>query len=282
MVQHADDKTAHGHHDDIHSDAHMVKIWVILLVLLVISILGPELGNIWITLITAFGIAFIKAGLVVKHFMHLTIEKPVVRYMLVTCLVFMVLFFAGVSPDVLRHEGRNWSNLAAAEAIARAQQEAAQEKAAHGEEGQMPEPKDPMPVWETPSRPPQPKWEELTSDESKKDWLMTAGENIYLEGSANAPGSACAACHKPDGTGYAYLAESLVGAKQELGNCKQIAQVIRQGTTAQISPTEGGVARKAFMPPYKTLNDHEIAAVASYIRIAWGNELGICTPEAIK
>jgi 4-alpha-glucanotransferase len=31
-----------------------------------------------------------------------------VVYLLTTVLVFMLLFFAGVAPDVMKHEGRNW------------------------------------------------------------------------------------------------------------------------------------------------------------------------------
>lgn len=100
-----------GHHG--HPDSHYVKIWGILCVLLVVSVLGPEAGNLILTLITAFGIAFVKAWMVMKYFMHLDVEKPIVHYILITCLVFMVLFFAGVAPDVMEHDGDSWENLAA-------------------------------------------------------------------------------------------------------------------------------------------------------------------------
>ena len=60
---------------------HYVKIWALLLVLLVISILGPMLEIKILTLITAFGIAIVKALLVAAYFMHLNIEK---RYVLVS------------------------------------------------------------------------------------------------------------------------------------------------------------------------------------------------------
>jgi caa(3)-type oxidase subunit IV len=100
-----------------HSPRHYVKIWAILCVLLVLSIAGPELGIPVVTLLTAFGIAFVKAYLVCKHFMHLDTERPVVRYMLVTSLMFMLLFFAAVSPDVLNHNGMRWENLAAKQSV---------------------------------------------------------------------------------------------------------------------------------------------------------------------
>ena len=100
-----------------HTPAHYVRIWVILCVLLVVSIAGPELGIPIVTLITAFGIAFVKAYLVCKHFMHLDTERPIVRYILITSLMFMLLFFAAVSPDVLNHNGMRWENTAAKAAV---------------------------------------------------------------------------------------------------------------------------------------------------------------------
>jgi len=112
----ADHGGGDGHHG--HPDSHYVKIWGILCVLLVISVLGPELGIPILTLITAFGIAFVKAWLVMKNFMHLDVEKPIVHYILATCLVFMVLFFAGVSPDVMEHDGDSWENLTSKRVVA--------------------------------------------------------------------------------------------------------------------------------------------------------------------
>ncbi len=105
MSEHADETADHGEHTH---HGNYVKIWAILLVLLVISILGPELENLTITLITAFGIAVVKAYLVVKHFMHLPVAPRYVGYLVATGLLFMLLFFAGVAPDVMRMEGTRW------------------------------------------------------------------------------------------------------------------------------------------------------------------------------
>ena len=60
------------------------------------------------TLITAFGIAIVKAYLVAKNFMHLNIEPRYAVYLLTTMLVFMLLFFAGSAADIMKHEGANW------------------------------------------------------------------------------------------------------------------------------------------------------------------------------
>ena len=91
-----------------HHDTNYVKIWAILLVLLVISELGPMIGIQVVTLFTAFGIAVVKAYLVAKNFMHVNIQPRFVVYILVTALVFMLLFFAGTAPDVMKHEGHQW------------------------------------------------------------------------------------------------------------------------------------------------------------------------------
>ena len=102
-----------------HHETNYIKIYVILLVLLVISIAGPEIGIKWVTLITAFGIAIVKAFLVCKHFMHLDVQKKYVLYMLGTMIAFVLLFFFAVAPDVMKHEGQNWENYSAKEAVER-------------------------------------------------------------------------------------------------------------------------------------------------------------------
>ena len=85
-----------------------VRVWMVLVVLLCISVVGPMFGIREVTLITAFGIAVVKAYLVAANFMHLKFEKRIATYMLTTVLVFMFLFFAGTSPDVMKLEGNNW------------------------------------------------------------------------------------------------------------------------------------------------------------------------------
>ena len=99
--------TAHAH-AATHSHPNYVKIWGILVVLLCISVAGPMFGHKIVTLITAFGIAGVKAYLVAKHFMHINIEKRFIPYIVLTVLVFMLLFFAGVAPDVMKKDGTQW------------------------------------------------------------------------------------------------------------------------------------------------------------------------------
>lgn len=112
------------HHEEHgHGTGHYFKIYVTLLVLFIISVIGPEVGEFtglrWITLVTAFGIAIWKARLVVNEFMHLNVEKRIMKWLLTTSLILMVLMVAGISPDVLNHRGNNWENLAAQAAVER-------------------------------------------------------------------------------------------------------------------------------------------------------------------
>ncbi len=93
---------------DDHGPAHYIRIWAVLVALLVVSVVGPMFEIRVLTLVTAFGIAVVKAYMVAANFMHLKTEKPLAVYILATCLIFMFLFFAGTSPDVMRTEGNNW------------------------------------------------------------------------------------------------------------------------------------------------------------------------------
>jgi len=92
----------HAHH------RNYMRIWAILVALLVISVFGPFLGIRVVTLLTAFGVAAVKAYMVAKNFMHLDVEKPIVHWVLATAVVLMVLLFAGVSPDVMKDKGSRW------------------------------------------------------------------------------------------------------------------------------------------------------------------------------
>jgi len=106
MTSHA---PAHGHAAPSHGhERNYVKIWGILLVLLVISVVGPMVGIRVVTLITAFGIALVKAYIVAKNFMHLDIEKPIVHWMLFVGLALMVLLYGALAPDVQKSTGQNW------------------------------------------------------------------------------------------------------------------------------------------------------------------------------
>ncbi len=93
------------------------RIYVALLILFIVSVLGPEIADIFgmeglsrmaLILPTAFGIAIVKAYMVAAHFMHLKTEKIYAPYILLVSLALMVVFFFGVKIDIMASEGHNW------------------------------------------------------------------------------------------------------------------------------------------------------------------------------
>lgn len=98
-----------GHAETQTHHTNYVKIWAILVGLLVISVLGPLTGIRAVMLITAFGIALVKAYLVAKNFMHLNVEKKVVHYALGGMLLLMTLLYVGLAADVQKDRGAQWT-----------------------------------------------------------------------------------------------------------------------------------------------------------------------------
>ena len=94
---------AHVHHPNY------VKIWAILVVLLLVSVVGSMSHVREVVLIAAFGVAAVKAYLVAKNFMHINVERRWVPYLLIMCLLFIAILFAGVAPDVMKHSGLHWT-----------------------------------------------------------------------------------------------------------------------------------------------------------------------------
>ena len=101
--------TDHASHAEHTHHPNYVRIWAILLALLVVSVAGPMFGIKIVTLITAFGIAIVKAYLVVKNFMHIDVAPKVVTYMVLSMVLFMLLLFAGTAADVMESHGHHWS-----------------------------------------------------------------------------------------------------------------------------------------------------------------------------
>lgn len=81
--------------------------------------------------------------------------------------------------------------------------------------------------------------------------------------------SRCAKCHGRKGEGQRQghdAAPRLVGNFARLSVEEIAVQVIRGGS---------------YMPPFDSLTDREIAAVATYIRNSFGNDLGIATEAEV-
>lgn len=94
-----------------------IQTWAMLVGLLAVSVLGSTSGVPWLILVAAFGVAGAKTYLVARNFMHVTAEKRWILYLMVVCISFLVMLFAGVTPDVTKHGGLNWSNNASKHAV---------------------------------------------------------------------------------------------------------------------------------------------------------------------
>lgn len=87
------------------------------------------------------------------------------------------------------------------------------------------------------------------------DKLMALGKEVY--------DSKCAACHKVDGTGTPPLFPSMIGSAITTGPIEAHIDIVVNG--------KAGTAMAAFGAQ---LTDAEIAAVVTYERNAWGNNVG--------
>lgn len=100
-----------------HSHPSYFKIYLLLLGLFVVSVAGPEIADIFglegatrliLVLVTAFGIALVKAYYVCAYFMHLKFEKIYAPYLLFSMVALLFVFFFGVATDSMRSEGHHW------------------------------------------------------------------------------------------------------------------------------------------------------------------------------
>lgn len=93
--------------------------------------------------------------------------------------------------------------------------------------------------------------------------LMTAGEAIFTD--------SCAGCHKTDGAGVPLMFPPLAGnANVQSRNPTTVLRVILEGARTVATDARPTAAT---MPAYRwKLDDAAVAAVASYVRNAWGNQ----------
>ena len=234
------------HHDEQgHDGGHHVnyfRIYVTLLILFLISVVGPEVGELtglrWITLITAVGIACVQARLVVNNFMHLAWERRIAKWLLASSLILLLLFAAGVAPDVMNHEGNNWENYAAKQAVERGLAEAS----GHSED-------------------------EVDS-EGPVEEVITAGFSAQTSF-----GQICATCHGAGGEGDGVAGAALDPAPAsfidpvfwEDRDRDRIITVIRDGAAA--------VGGSALMAPWGALyTDDQLEQMADYVMSFRPNE----------
>jgi mono/diheme cytochrome c family protein len=133
-----------------------------------------------------------------------------------------------------------------------------------------------------PPPPPAPKEEPLDlsklSPDEQKAKLMEIGEKVYKTGGKK--GLACTTCHQDNGKGVAGAFPPLVGQKDHMGDCAKHATIVIKGMMGEIVVDE--VTYNGVMTPQgDLLDDLEIAAVITYERLSWGNDFGLCLPDAV-
>ncbi len=221
------------------SDSHHVnyrKIYFTLLILLVISVAGPFIGIGWITLVTAFGIALVKANMVIQNFMHLKWERRIAKLVLATSLALMVLFYGAVAPDIQNHEGRNWVNDAALAATARGIE------APHGDEAAPAEEHAPAPA------------EGATVVPAAFD-------------AAASYAMICSSCHGPTGAGDGPGAAALTPKPANFTDPAFWADKTDAELTKAIREGGASVGKSASMPPWGSVYDEAKAeALVGYLK----------------
>ncbi len=80
----------------------------------------------------------------------------------------------------------------------------------------------------------------------------------------------CVACHQAGGQGLPGVFPPLAGSEWVAGDERVLANILLHGVTGDI--TVAGNSFKGSMPSFQHLGDAELAAVASYVRSAWGNK----------
>jgi mono/diheme cytochrome c family protein len=117
------------------------------------------------------------------------------------------------------------------------------------------------------------------------DTRASASSRPLSERDAPGPGAKlyqdhCAQCHAEDGQGVPHAYPALAGSGAvNMASPMNLVQIVLNGGFA---PATSGNPRPFGMPPFAlSLSDHDIAAVLSYVRSAWGNRAGEVTPQDV-
>jgi mono/diheme cytochrome c family protein len=112
-----------------------------------------------------------------------------------------------------------------------------------------------------------------------------AEHEALRNGDASKPGAMvyldnCAACHRPDGLGYARVFPRLAGNPvAEADNPLSLVTVVLQGSE---TPRTQGTPAQFVMPAFAwRLSDQEVADAINFIRTSWGNHASPVTPKDV-
>ena len=124
-------------------------------------------------------------------------------------------------------------------------------------------------VVEPPPKPPEPSPVEGI-DPSDTQAMIAAGKTLY--------GTHCSVCHGDDGMGDGTNFPPLAGTDY-IDDPLKHAEIIVKGLNGEI--VVNGKTFNNAMAPLGNLSDLEIAAIATFERNSWGNDLGSVTPEQV-
>lgn len=90
----------------------------------------------------------------------------------------------------------------------------------------------------------------------------------------------CSACHQADGSGTPGIFPPLVGTEWVTGSEDRLIRILLHGVTGDIE-VEGEIYNGA-MPTWGPMfTDEDLAAVATYVRQAWGNKAAPVTAATV-
>ncbi len=91
--------------------------------------------------------------------------------------------------------------------------------------------------------------------------------------------NSCMQCHQETGLGVPGSYPPLAGSEYVIGDKRRLAAILVNGIGGEL--VVKGQTFNSAMPPWGTLDDEEIAAVATYIRNTWGNKADLLTREFV-
>ncbi len=95
----------------------------------------------------------------------------------------------------------------------------------------------------------------------------------------------CGTCHQPHGKGLDPVYPPLAGSPWAQGDEQRLIKIALKGLWGDIT-VNGKVYPSAKTPPMTPfeaiLNDHDLAAVLTYVRNSFGNSASVISPEAVK
>lgn len=105
-------------------------------------------------------------------------------------------------------------------------------------------------------------------------------KQLYAEGSS-LYASHCAQCHQPQGQGHGTDYPPLAGNGSVTAEGDM--NVVRVIMVGGVAPVTGDNKRPFGMPPFgQRLTDRQVAALATFVRNAWGNKASAVSPEEVQ